>query len=130
MQKTLAADLASLVAARANCERSGNHEWHAKHSERIMRLALEHLPSGSGIDSGCVVMSDESSPDRLVIHVPFHCMDENGSYDGWRDYRVVVRPAFDGISVNVTGRDYNGLKDYLAELFQECLTRPAPVERS
>lgn len=122
---TLAGKLASLIEARANCERTGNDAWHARHSEAIMTLAREQLPHGSGIDSGCVVMTEESRPDKLVIHVPFHCMDEHGCYDGWRDYRVTVRPTFDSISVIVTGRDYNGLKDYLQELFHECLTRQA-----
>lgn len=122
-QVTIAARLASLVQARANCAETGNTEWHARHSGEILRLAREHLPSGSGIDSGCVVMSEESTADKLVIHVPFHCMNEQGMYDGWRDYRVTVRPAFDGIRVTVAGRDYNGLKDYLGDLFQETLSR-------
>lgn len=68
-------------------------------------------------------MTEECVVNRLVIHVPFHCMDANGCYDGWRDYRVVVRPAFDGITVTVTGRDYNDLKSYLGELFHEALGR-------
>lgn len=126
MQKTVAARLASLIEARKNCEQSANHEWHARHSGEIMRIARDHLPSGSGIDSGCVVMSEESRSDRLVIHVPFHCMNEHGFYDGWRDYRVIVRPAFHGLSLTVAGRDYNGIKDYLADVFMEALGRIIP----
>jgi hypothetical protein len=93
-----------------------------------MRVAREHLPHGSGVDSGCVVMTEDSRADKLVIHVPFHCMDANGCYDGWRDYTVTVLPAFDGITIHVSGRDYGaGLKDYLGDLFHEALRAPIVV---
>lgn len=120
---TLAGRLASLVVARANCEKTGNVEWHARHTEELMRLAREALPSGSGIDSGCTIVLEQCTARLLTLHVPFHCMDENGFYDGWRDYRVIVAPVFDGISVKVIGQDYNGLKDYLGDLFHETLSR-------
>jgi hypothetical protein len=50
-------------------------------------------------------------------------MNPDGFYDGWRDYMVTARPAFDGVTVTVTGKDYNGTKDYLGDLFHEILTR-------
>lgn len=121
-KKTVVARLASLLEARANCEKSGNGEWFGRHTEAIVALAREHLPSGSGIDSGCTVVLSTPA-DRVCINVPFHCMNPDGYYDGWRDYMVTARPAFDGITVTVTGRDYNGTKDYLGELFHEVLTR-------
>ncbi len=124
---TVATRLAELVQARANCEKSGNTEWHARHSGEIMRVTREHLPHGSGVDSGCVVMMEESAANKLIIHVPFHCMDANGCYDGWRDYRVTVRPTWDGITVAVRGQDYNGLKDYLGDLFHSALTAPIVI---
>lgn len=120
--KTVAARLASLVQARANCEKSGNAEWLARHTDALVAIERNHLPHGSGIDNGVTVDLDASSSVRLVLRVPFHCMDPNGFYDGWREYRVVVRPAFDGITVDVHGRDYNGLKEYLGGLFHHALT--------
>lgn len=119
---TVAARLAALVQARANCDRAGNAEWRRTHSESINAIETDLLPHGSGIDAGCSVDLEKSDESRLVIDVPFHLMDPNGYYCGWRDYRVIVRPAFDGISIRVTGRDYNGLKDCLAELFHHALT--------
>jgi len=75
-----------------------------EHAER------EHLPSGSGFDSGCEVDREKSGPEKLVIRVPFHHMDENGGYDGWEHYVVIATPSFhgDGLTIVVKG----GRKDH------------------
>jgi hypothetical protein len=125
MPRTLIAAIASTVAARSNCLTGlGNKEWLQRWTDRLENIERELLPRGSGIDSGTIVHLEKSTADRIVFRVPFHCMDPNGFYCGWRDYTVTVTPSFDGFNVRVTGRDYNGLKDYLADLFRETLSRP------
>lgn len=120
---SVAARIAELVEARANCHSSGNLEWFERHTSALTEMIRDHLPSGAGIDAGCVLCLASCKRDRIVIDVPFHVMSENGFYVGWRTFKVVVRPAFQSIDIEVKGRDVNGLKDYLADLFHEALTR-------
>jgi len=112
--------LAQSLQARINCERSGNTEWHVRHSEAIESACKEYLPSGSGFDCGTRFDFDKSTPNRLVLNTDFHHMDEHGGYDGWTEHQVIVTPSlvfrFD---VRVTGRDRNDIKEYIASEF-EC----------
>jgi hypothetical protein len=128
MARTIIAALASLIEARANCQRTGNAEWFQRHTARIARIELDLLPRGSGIDMGATVDLDKSTGERVVIRVPFHRMSPNGYYVGWCDYTVTVTPTFSGFHTRVTGRDYNDLKSYLGDLFAEVLARPMPEE--
>lgn len=123
-QRTIAAHLASRAQARINCIAAGNTEWKMRYEERIADIERNHLPHGAGIDNGVKVNLDASNGDKVVLNVSFHTMNKHGYYDGWRDYIVTVTPAFDGVNVRITGRDYNGgLKDYLADLFSDLLTK-------
>lgn len=99
------------------------------HAERWQASAVEEkraledlLPSGSGIDCGTKISLSDSKPGRLVLYVGFHHMDEHGSYDGWTYHQVIVTPCFGGIEVRVTGRNRNGIKAYLAEIYHHALT--------
>ncbi len=125
--RTIAGHLQSLLEARSNCLRTGNAEWFERHTEAIHRIELEYLPSGAGIDNGTIVDLDKSTPVRLVLRAPYHHMTQDGYYDGWTDYTVSVRPLFTGISVTVLGRDRNQIKDYLSDVFHECLSREADL---
>jgi hypothetical protein len=50
-------------------------------------------------------------------------MNENGYYMDWTEYRVIVKPSLAfGFTVRITGRDYNGFKEYAYELFNEALS--------
>ena len=127
MSRTIIATLASTIQARLNCEqRPANAQWFQRHSDRIDNICSELLPSGSGIDQGVKVDLVRSTGEKVVLLVPFHCMDPNGFYDGWRDFVVTITPSFDGHNIKVSGRDYHGLKEYLADLFSETLGRPFP----
>jgi hypothetical protein len=106
----------SAFVARANCE-NGNQEWFARHTERIEQLCKEHAPSGSGFDNGTQFNMDASSADVLVFNTAFHHMSEHGFYDGWTEHAVRVRPDWHGVRVSVSGRNRNGIKDYIAEVF-------------
>lgn len=119
--------IASLLQAVANCIESGNHEWEIRHEERIEKLVDRYLPSGSGFDSG-VKLTEDAKPDRLVFQADYHHMDDNGMYDGWGYYQVIVTPSLaHGFNVRVTGRNRNDIKDYIAEVFQHGLSTVAEV---
>mgnify|MGYP001762209740 CR=1 FL=1 len=90
--------------------------------ERAERLVSEHMPSGSGVDTGTTLDLESSTPERLAFTLSFHHMDDCGHYDGWTEHRVIVRPSFAfGMDVRVTGRNRNGIKDYLADIYAESL---------
>jgi len=113
---------ANAIVARQNCERSGNAEWKLKHTEAINALIRDCMPRGSGVDNGCTLDLDRSTGERLGFATAYHHTDESGCYDGWTEHSIIVRASLCyGFTVSVTGRNRNGIKDYLAELFQECL---------
>lgn len=107
---------------------------------------LELCPSGSGIDCGTKIDEEESSPNKLVLLVGYHHMDENGFYCGWNTYKITVEPSFDGIVVNgecidsgadftrydeETGEEYDDTEwqeettlEYLCDTYHHALTEP------
>lgn len=116
--------IASAVAARANCAATDNQEWFARHTQTIESLVREHMPSGSGFDSGTQFIFPESKPNRLVFFTEFHHMNDGGYYDGWTKHNVIVTPDLVcGFDLHVTGRDRNNIKDYIGDAFQEALSR-------
>jgi hypothetical protein len=119
----VAQKIASTLAAIQNCRDSGNSEWLARHAETLATIERNELPSGSGIDSGTRVDVERSTPEKLVFLASFHHMNDCGMYDGWTEHRVTVRPSLVyGLDIRVSGRDRNGIKDYLADVFQTALT--------
>ena len=118
MSKQIYRELALLVGARANCERTGNNVWHAIHTERAEDIVKEFLPSGSGWDCGTKLDFDASTSEKLVFRGSWHHMDDFGGYAGWTEHTVKVRPSLQfGFVIAISGCDRNGIKDYLSELF-------------
>lgn len=109
--------IATLLEARANCERMGNTEWFDRHTINIDTI-MASAPSGSGIDSGVTLDYDKSTPERLVFTCPFHHMNDGDYYDGWTDHVVTVRPSLTSeIDIRISGRDRNDIKSYLHDVF-------------
>lgn len=128
MPKTLINAIAETLAAHRNCVQSGNREWQAKHAARLAQLA-DRLPSGSGIDHGTTIDVDASTTDRVVLRTSYHHMNDGGMYDGWTEHRIVVRPSFiGGIDLAIGGRDRNGIKEYLFDVFAQTLLEPVDLE--
>jgi hypothetical protein len=122
-------EIASLVAAIENCQKSGNTIWEHNHRDRLVSICRECLPSGSGFDSGTAFDMLNSTPEKLVFRTSFHRMDENGCYDGWTEHNVIIRPSLaHEINVTVSGRDRNDIKDYIGQMFYESLTAEVPKE--
>lgn len=92
--------------------------------ESLESLVREYLPSGSGFDSGCYVETDQSRRDKIVIRCDFHHMDENGYYSGWTTHRAIVTPSLQfGFDLRITGKDKNGIKDYIADTIHAALVQ-------
>lgn len=128
---TVAQALYAAIVARENCQNSGNAIWLANWSKYIADI-MDTAPSGSGIDNGTRLINDcdelgkRTKPNCLRFDVDFHHMSEHGYYDGWTSHVVTVRPTFHGISVDISGRDRNGIKEYLGEVMCSWLTSEAP----
>ena len=123
MKKPLYKAIISAVIARSNCEKMGNHEWFERHSERIEKLIKDHMPSGSGIDSGTTIDLDKCKVNQLVFGSSYHMMDENGFYCGWIDFTVTVTGSLlNDFDLNIKGpfsrfKAADGLSDYLYDVF-------------
>jgi hypothetical protein len=119
--------LAHSFVARENSRQAGKVAWQDHWEDEIESLVQDYLPTGSGIDAGVKFDFEKSSFNRLVLNSSFHIMDENGFYDGWVEFRVVVKPSLAfGINVDVKGKfgNHQDIKDYLGEIFREALTSP------
>jgi hypothetical protein len=122
MKQPLYKAIAVTLQALVNCRASGNAEWAERWLDRLKQFD-SMLPSGSGFDSGSVILKTVSSAREILIETSFHHMDENGSYDGWTEHSVKVRADLAcGFVIEVGGRDRNDIKDYIADTFHEALS--------
>ncbi len=113
--------LASTLAAIENCKRSNNAVWQEKHEATLADLMAE-MPSGSGFDNG-TTLSDQSTFEKLIFETAFHHMAESGVYDGWSEHIVTVTGSLlYGFVIKISGRDRNGIKDYIGEVFENVLS--------
>jgi len=88
--------------------------------DRINALVKKYLPHGSGFDSGTKFIYGRSNYNKLLFSADFHHMDKHGCYDGWTEHSVIITPdlAF-GFNVKVTGRNRNGIKEYISDHFSD-----------
>lgn len=122
MHRKLYQAIANGILARENCKSSGNDEWFTRHTDRILGMVKDYMPSGSGFDNGTTIDLDASSADRLVFRTAFHHMDENGSYDGWTEHTVTILPSLVFLfNVDVSGEDRNMILEYIGDAFQSAL---------
>lgn len=112
--------LSGLFQVWQRCIKSGN-EFSSQHEEGINNI-LKNLPSGSGIDAGVKFDWINSKPGKLIFTFGFHFMDDNGYYDGWGDFVLVVVPTFGHFDLLLKGRDRRNIKEYLYELFDNTFT--------
>ncbi len=123
MAKKLYQSIADAFQAWKSCKTSGKAGWEYVWNEVIDNY-VNQLPHGSGIDGTTVLDRNKSNDSRLVFTIEYHCMNTDGYYDGWITYTIVVRPSLSiGMYVTVKGRDYNGSRDYLAEVFDAAFNQ-------
>jgi hypothetical protein len=116
--------IAQTQTALNNCFKTHNEEWEYKHNLKITEYN-DLLPSGSGVDNGSSINTDNTNMDKIVILSGWHIMNDGGYYDGWIDFRVVVTPSFDNFDLNIIGNfgKHQDIKDYLYDLFYENLNQ-------
>lgn len=133
--------LSELVEARLNCMHRGQQvfghsvtetelgAWKGMHERNLLALVAEHMPSGSGVDSGTQLDLNKSEAQKLVFTTAFHHMNDHGTYDGWTEHQVTVTPVFGGVKIEISGRDRNQIKEYLHDIFAEALEKKVEVQK-
>lgn len=127
LNNTICVEIARAVGAYNRCVSTNNSEWEKKWREKVDELLIEFFPHGSGFDTGTRLDWDKSTGERLVFSTAFHHMNEGGFYDGWTEHEIIVTPSLElGFHLRVTGRNKNDIKEYIAEMFSEILSRTMP----
>lgn len=125
--KTVINAIASVCSARSRCFESGLQNAFVRWEAYLSAIERELLPSGSGFDAGTAIDRDASNGGRVVLHTSFHHMDEHGSYCGWTEHKITIKPDLAlGFTISVSGKDRNGIKDYIADTFNMCLSAEMP----
>jgi len=91
---------------------------------------IDVLPHGSGIDGSWTIRRQKNG--KVRCYCSYHGMDENGYYDGWQDFYVVL--ADHAYDVHLCGYRVHrgwayGLLDYLSEVVG-CALEEASYERA
>jgi uncharacterized protein YukJ len=92
--------------------------------ENIDNIIDNYFPSGSGIDSSCKYDKESSTPEKIVITFGFHFMNDNGFYDGWIDYKLIVKADKNMVYpyiIKIVGKDRQDVKSYLYDIFYTVL---------
>lgn len=111
--------IARTLAAYINCVNADEYtEWQSRHLKNLEELVKDTAPSGSGIDCGTTINIEESKPDKLVFDFSY----QHGYYNGWTQHSCIVRPCLSfGMTIKITGRDRNQIKDYLYDVYNTWL---------
>lgn len=116
----LAFALYQVLAANVAWNPPPNTDYYKQRLAKIQRL-LSMLPSGSGWDEG-TKLEGNSTGEKLILYGSFHHMNEQGSYDGWTDHTIFVKPSLiHGFELRITGPDRNDIKDLLHQMFDASL---------
>lgn len=129
MARYLYSELSNLVQARYNCmekvaiaHNENAAQWIDKHTDTIEQLVEDHMPHGSGYDSGTKIDLDASHGEKLVFDIAFHHMDEWGGYNGWTEHRVAVTPSLSNeFRLRIGGRNRNGIKEMMYQDMRHAL---------
>jgi hypothetical protein len=89
--------------------------------ERLKRL-IDSAPWGSGFDRGTNLEIADQKAGQLRFDTAFHHIDDNGTYDGWTEHVVTVKPSLAwGFELRVSGRNRDNIKEHIAERFDSWL---------
>lgn len=118
MKQPLYSSIANKFQAMQTC----NETWRELHETAIKSLVENHMPSGSGIDSGTEFDFDNSKPQKLVFTFSYHHMDEGGMYDGWTEHKLILTPSLVGnFDMKIIGPNRNDCKEYFYQVFDYAL---------
>ena len=113
--------LIELIAKNCQWLKTVNDAYLDQCESRIDKLEKE-LPSGSGIDCGCKIDREKSGNKKVIITFDYHFMNDDGYYDGWGSFKLIVTPNLSEYpDMRIMGKDRNQIKDYLYDTFSDVL---------
>jgi len=85
----------------------------------------QSLPHGSGIDDDWYI-EDIATKKNIYAYNSYHNMDENGFYDGWQDFYIIIPRNEKDFKLKFTGdrrgiRKYPFLRQYLEDFISESI---------
>jgi hypothetical protein len=108
---------------------SDQEKWESIAWNRLKNIEDNYLMSGSGFDAGTCILEAQSSSKKIVLHSSFHHMNENGMYDGWSEFDIIITPVLTstGYDVRIVKKDilrkYRWDIDYLYDEVCHCLDK-------
>ena len=87
--------------------------------ETLIENILSTLPSG-GVFAGTEV--EEVSSKKVVLVTAVHHISEYGYREGVTSHRITFTPTLVGTDIKVSGRNFNDVKSYIAEVFHNWAT--------
>lgn len=112
--------LAGAVVAHLNCTKSNNLDWKDRWLARIDALVKDVFPSGGGFFNTGINL-DKSDRNKLTLYTSYQHYDQNGYADGYTTHDVVIRAdLLHGFTIDVKGRNKNGIKDYISDVFDHA----------
>ena len=107
---------------------AGNAEdlFKENHMDALAYLEKTFLPDGSGFDNGTHIITEgiKKDDEKIRIQANFHHLNGDGYYNGWTEHVVTVTPSLDGwVNIKVSGKDKDGIKEYILDTFSEVLNR-------
>jgi hypothetical protein len=123
-------EMAQIIDAIKNCEKSGNTEWFNNHTEYLEKYLLEKLPHGSGLDYTWRYDYQKSNANKIVLTMSYHAMNENGYYDRVIDFTLTITANLaHGFDTLITGNfgKYQDIKDYLYDILTDSLNQDIDI---
>ncbi len=87
--------------------------------EVLIEKILCTLPSGGGF-AGTEVK--EVSSKKVILATEFYHVSQNGHREGVTSHRITFTPTLVGTDIKVSGRNFNDVKSYIAEVFHNWAT--------
>jgi hypothetical protein len=92
-------------------------------SEERLEKLMDSAPWGSGFDRGTHLEIADQKGGQLRFDTAFHHLNDNGTYDGWTEHTVTVKPSLAWcFELKVGGRNRNDIKEYIVALFNDWLS--------
>ena len=111
------------------CIKNENITWQNKYEETIKEV-IKTLPSGSGIDKPIKFDFEKSNFDKIILYSSYHVIDEDGYYDGWIDFDVIIKPDWIDFKMKIQGKFSNygkckadSIKNYIYDTFDYALNK-------
>lgn len=123
-------EMAQIIEARINCEKSNNTEWLNNHTEYLEKYLLEKLPHGSGLNYDWCYDYNKSNANKIVLTTSYDAMDDVGYYDGMIDFTLTITANLaHGFDTRIIGNfgKYQTIRDYLYDILGESLNQDIDI---